>query len=244
MNLTKPKPGRFSNRTSFSKISLVDKTVEAMRHKIITLEFAPGMKIEEKYLMEQIDVGRTPLREALKVLISEGLVVSYGANATYVKEISLKSAKELFDALYFVGDLIFNLASIGPKNVVLMKKLENMAEQIEKAVAERRMHDFVSLNADFHKTLATVAHNEYLQQFLTRLYSEEMRMSYAMAALDPDDLLVSQHYRNVLKDHREFIELLDKGEVDRLKQVYRRHLSLGQRKLFLYFTSKTVPFES
>jgi DNA-binding GntR family transcriptional regulator len=119
-----------------------------------------------------------------------------------------------------------------------------MAEQIEKAVAERRVHDFVSLNADFHKAIGTVARNEYLQQFLTRLYCEEMRLSYAMAALDANDLLVSEHYRNVLKDHREFIDLLEKGEVDRLKQVYRRHLALGQRKLFLYFTSKTDTFES
>jgi DNA-binding GntR family transcriptional regulator len=215
-----------------------------MRHKIVTLEFVPGMKIEEKYLMEQIGVGRTPLREALKVLISEGLVVSYGANAIYVKEISLKSAKELFDALYFVGDLIFNLASFGPMIAPLLKKLGSMAEKIEKAVAERRMHDFVSLNADFHKTLGTVARNEYLQMFLTRLYCEEMRLSYAMAALDQNDLPVSEHYRNILKDHREFIDLLEKGAVERLKEVYRRHLSLGQRKLFLYFTSKTDTFES
>lgn len=244
MNLTKTKPSRFRSTASFSKISLVDKTVEAIRDKIIKLEFAPGLKIEERYLMEQIGVGRTPLREALKVLISEGLVVSYGANATYVKEISVKSSKELFDALYFVGDLIFNLASFGPRNEELLKKLKNMAEQIEKAVAERRLHDFVSLNADFHKTLGTVSRNEYLQQFLTRLYCEEMRMSYAMATLDSNDLLLSEHYRNVLKDHREFIELLDKGEVSKLKQVYRRHLSLGQRKLFLYFTSQTKTFES
>ena len=244
MNLTKTKPSRVSNTASSFKISLVDKTVEAMRHKIIMLEFAPGTKIEEKYLMEHLDVSRTPMREALKVLISEGLVVSNGANATYIKEISLRSAKELFDALYFVGDLIFNLASFGPKNAPLLKKLGNMAEQIEKAVAERRVHDFVSLNADFHKAIGTVARNEYLQQFLTRLYCEEMRLSYAMAALDENDLLVSEHYRNVLKDHREFIDLLEKGEVDRLKQVYRRHLALGQRKLFLYFTSKTDTLES
>ncbi len=202
------------------------------------------MKIEEKYLMEHIDIGRTPLREALKVLISEGLVISYGANATYVKEISLKSAKELFDALYFVGDLIFNLASFGPKNAPLLEKLGSMAGQIERAVSERRMHDFVSLNADFHKTIGTVTRNEYLQQFLTRLYCEEMRLSYAMAAVDQSDLLLSDHYRNVLKDHREFIELLKKGKVDQLKEVYRRHLSLGQRQLFSYFTSKTDTLEN
>jgi predicted HTH transcriptional regulator len=82
MNLTKTKPSRVGNAASSFKISLVDKTVEAMRHKIIMLEFAPGTKIEEKYLMEHLDVSRTPMREALKVLISEGLVVSNGAKVS------------------------------------------------------------------------------------------------------------------------------------------------------------------
>jgi DNA-binding GntR family transcriptional regulator len=180
----------------------------------------------------------------LKVLIAEGLVVSYGANATYVKEISLKSAKELFDALYFVGDMIFNLASFGSKNEDLIKNLELMAKKIEKAVAEKRMHNFVRLNADFHKQLGTVARNEYLQEFLSRLYCEEMRLSYAMSAMDQNDLLVLEHYQNVVSDHRELIGLLKKGDAKHLKKVYRRHLALGQRKLFLYFTSKTDTFES
>ena len=78
-----------------NKKSITTQAYELLKEKMVSMELAPGMKLEEQDLMDRLNLGRTPIREAIKMLIAEGLVVSHGTNATYVEELTLKSTKDL-----------------------------------------------------------------------------------------------------------------------------------------------------
>ena len=120
------------------KESLATKAYNLIKQKIITLEFKPGMKLEEKDLAGNIGLGRTPIREAIKMLISEGLIINYGSNSTYVKDFSLKASKDLMSILYHLGNIIFDLANLnGDLDPEIKGQLEELYEEMDEDVKKR-----------------------------------------------------------------------------------------------------------
>ena len=218
------------------KESLATKAYNQIKQKIITLEFRPGMKLEEKDLAVTIGLGRTPIREAIKMLVSEGLVINYGSNSTYVKDFSLKASKDLMTLLYHLGNIILDLASVnGDFDPEIRGQLEELYEKMDEDVKKRDYLKFVEHNSSFHKALAKIANNEYLDLFIDRLYNEEIRLSFILSGEKVNLTPTRQHYEKMQTQHRELIGLLKKRDFEALKASYHSHLKEGQKRLIDYF---------
>jgi GntR family transcriptional regulator, rspAB operon transcriptional repressor len=215
---------------------LADKAYDLIKKKIITLEFKPGMKLEEKDLKEEIRIGRTPIREAIKMLISEGLIVNYGKKAIYVKDLSLKSAKNLMSLLYHLGDVIFSMANPNEDYVSSIDQLESLYKRMSEAIQRSEYSDYVVHNSNFHKQLAKIANNEYLDDLLERLYNEEKRLSFILSLEKLHEISLKEYYEKVQNQHKEIINLLKVKDFEGLKRAYHDHMKVGQTKLFNYFT--------
>ncbi len=219
------------------KKPLVIQAYELLKEKIITLQFGPGMKLEEQKLVENLSLGRTPIREAVKMLISEGLIVSYGSNSTYVKDLTLKSARDLFALLYRLGDVIFDLVDFANDFTEVLDEVERLYPQMDDAVIRGDVPAFAQLNAAFHKQLARVAGNEYIESLLERLYCEEVRLAYilslSLGAAKGTPFLI--YYQTLQRQHHDFIEQLRSKDIVGLKNTYRDHLAFGQKRLLAYF---------
>jgi DNA-binding GntR family transcriptional regulator len=223
------------------KKTLVVQAYELLKEKIVTMEFAPGLKLEEQTMMERLKLGRTPVREAVKMLISEGLIVSNGPNATYVKELTLKSAKDLFLILRHMGDVIFALADPDEDYREILNSLETIYRQMDQAIDKGDIPNFAKLNARFHREMAKIAKNEYLDDLLERLYSEELRLAFALS-LPLGKLkgtLYKSYYNMIQGQHRELIELLKIKDLRKLRTTYRDHLISGQKRILAFFADNT-----
>ena len=218
------------------KESLVDKAYSLIKKKIITLEFKPGMKLEEKALISEIGIGRTPIREAIKMLISEGLIISFGKNSIYVKELTLKSARDLMSLLYYLGDVIFSLASRNEDYTILIRELENHLLRMEEAIRKEEYSDFALHNSKFHKTLAKISGNEYLEALFDKLYNEEKRLSFIISLEKLNGDPIRSYYEKVQEQHQELVELLKTKNFEGLKKAYQTHMKVGQTRLFRYFS--------
>ncbi|MAO80463.1 MAG: GntR family transcriptional regulator, partial [Nocardioides sp.] len=75
--------------TSASSSSLADRAYEALRHRLVMLDIAPGDVINEAALSAELEVGRTPIREALKRLEGAHLVVSYPRRGTFAANVDI-----------------------------------------------------------------------------------------------------------------------------------------------------------
>jgi DNA-binding GntR family transcriptional regulator len=212
---------------------LVDKAYNLIKKKIITLQYEPGKKIEEKALMSDVGVGRTPIREAIKMLISEGLVVSYGTNSVYVKDISLKACRDLMALLTCLGNVIFDLANQNNSFALEIEELEALNRNMEQDVKEGNYLDFITNNGLFHKTLAKISRNEYLVAFINNLYNEEMRLAFTLSEnlLSPEE-----HYERVQAQHTEVVKFFKEGDFENLKNAYQTHMKYGQKRLIDYFS--------
>jgi GntR family transcriptional regulator, rspAB operon transcriptional repressor len=221
--------------TKNRKEPLADKAYNLIKKKIVTLEFKPGAKMEEKDLMNEIGIGRTPIREALKMLISEGLIVTYGKNAIYVKDLSLKSAKDLMLLLYNLGKVIFSMANPNEDNSCIIDRLENLYKNMSEAIQKAEYSDFVVHNSNFHKALALLANNDYLNSLFDRLYNEEIRLSFILSLEKLHESSVKEYYQKVQQQHRAIIDLVKVKDFEKLKHEYQNHMKIGQTKLLNYF---------
>ena len=175
MNTAKRRKGRI-------KKSLAIQAYELLKEKMTILELPPGMKLEEQNLMDMLKFGRTPIREAIKMLISEGLIVSYGTNATYVKNVTLKSAKDQRRFVSAIGAVAFDLANPYGDFSDIIQNLDSICQEMDEVIKQMDMQAFTMLNAEFHKTLAKAADNEFVDELFEKLYFLEARQGFIVAA--------------------------------------------------------------
>jgi DNA-binding GntR family transcriptional regulator len=170
------------------------------------------------------------------MLISEGLIISFGKNSIYVKELTLKSARDLMSLLYYLGDVIFSLASRNEDYAPLICELENHLRHMEEAIQKEEYSDFALSNSIFHKTLAKMANNEYLETLFDKLYNEEKRLSFIISLEKLNGDSVKGYYEKVQEQHRELVQLLKAKDFEGLKKAYQTHMKVGQTRLFRYFS--------
>jgi DNA-binding GntR family transcriptional regulator len=226
-----------NKKKAAGKKPLVVQACELLKEKIITMEYAPGMKLEEQILMENLKLGRTPVREAIKMLVSEGLIVSNGPNATYVKELTLKSAKDLFRMLYHIGDVIFSLADPDEDYKEIIRSLESIYRQMKQSILKGDIANFAKQNAEFHRQMAKIAKNEYLDDLLGRLYCEELRLAFALSLPlgEVKGTPYKSYYKMIQEQHRELIEMLKIKDLRKMRTAYRDHLASGQMRISVFF---------
>jgi len=224
-------------KRAVKKIPLLKIAYESLKEKIVTLEIEPGMKLEEQDLMEMLKMGRTPIREALKMLISEGLIISYGTNATYVKDMTLKSVKDLRQIINSLGTIAFDLANPHDDFSDIIDKLEFSYRMMDKSIQKGDIRQFVKLNTEFHKIMSKIADNAFLDDALEKIYFFETRRIYLIASSVGEKMETKyiNYYKDVQKHHRELIDSLGKKDFKRLKEVYKEHMALAQNRLNMYF---------
>ena len=137
-------------------LNLQGQAYKAIRKKIIYSELEPGAKISEKELEKTLNIGRTPIREALIQLRNQELVYTIPQSGTYISKIDLKSAS---NARYVRETLERSIlaecsAKIDDKG---KKALEAILLETENATARRGISDFFQLDSAFHRTCFEIA---------------------------------------------------------------------------------------
>ncbi|WP_298934128.1 GntR family transcriptional regulator [uncultured Ramlibacter sp.] len=151
---------------SLAPRALYEEVAELLRQRIYRRELAPGSWIDEMKLAEEYGISRTPLREALKVLATEGLVTMKVRRGAYVTEVS---DKDLSDVYHLLSLLESDAAGVVAQSATdaEIKELQALHAQLEKAVADTDR--FFTLNERFHMRLLEIAGNRWRDQMVADL---------------------------------------------------------------------------
>lgn len=150
-----------------------DRAYAWIRDRIFAGEFAPRAHLKEQELAARIGVSRSPVRDALRRLAGEGLVVAERDRGTYVKEFSRDEVAEIFQlraALEAYASAIAAQRIQAPQ----LERLEALAAEMEGLARERRgdpISRFSVLNNDFHRGILAVANSPRLEALLDPLIS-------------------------------------------------------------------------
>ncbi|MHB1199923.1 MAG: GntR family transcriptional regulator [Polaromonas sp.] len=202
---------------SLSPRALYEEVAELLRQRIFNRELIPGSWIDELKLAEEYGISRTPLREALKVLATEGLVTMKVRRGAYVTEVS---ERDLADVYHLLALLESDAARVvaAQANESQLKELQSLHNELEKAADNRER--FFEINEAFHMRLLEIANNRWRDLMVADLRK-------VMKLNRHNSLLKSGRIEESLAEHRAIMAALAARDSDASAQRMREHFRNG-----------------
>ncbi|MFI0859166.1 GntR family transcriptional regulator [Streptomyces smyrnaeus] len=205
--------------------SIQAQVIAEMRGRIISGEIDPGDPLSELALAEEFGVSRTPVREALKQLQTEGLVEIRPRVGTFVTTPSRREITELFEMKELLeGAAARLLAQRG--RVPETDRLQENLKEADAAVARDDHERYAELVGEFHELLITGADNHKLEAHYRTLMNQLAYSRLVKTSLSqPGRPLQSD------REHHLVVELIVEKDGDSAEQVMREHVRASRRAL-------------
>ncbi len=173
---------------------------ETLRDAIINQTLEPGERLMEIQLAEEMGVSRTPVREAIRKLELEGLVIMVPRKGAYVAGISVKDIHEVFEVRASLEGLAASLAA----QRITPEELDEMEKSLFLEAGElegNNLRSIVEIDTTFHDLLYKAARNEKLFQMVNNLQEQLQRFRSASLARPGRS-------KTALEEHRKILEAL------------------------------------
>lgn len=198
--------------------ALYEQVAERLRTRILAHTLPPGSWIDEQSLAAEYGISRTPLREALKVLASEGLVTMKLRRGAYVTEVSERDLSEVFHLLALLeSDAAAAVASSASD--AQLAELAALHQQLETTVADRDA--FFRANEQFHIRLLQIADNRWRLQLVNDL-RKVMKLNRHHSLFKQGRLEAS------LAEHCQIMAALEARDAARVKRLMQQHINHGR----------------
>jgi DNA-binding GntR family transcriptional regulator len=202
---------------SIPRRSLHDELTERLRTLITRGDLAPGEKVPEKDLCKQFGVSRTPLREALKVLASEGIVTLRPNRGAMVTALTAEELEEVFPVMGALEALSGEIACkrITDREVQTIRKLHEAMVQHWK---NGELQPYFRLNQRIHEAILEATRNETLKSIYRGLSGRILSARY-IANMSP------ARWAKAVEEHDAILKALDARDSARLSKILKAHLA-------------------
>jgi DNA-binding GntR family transcriptional regulator len=190
--------------------------VARVRDMIIEGELTPGTRIHEGNLGGKLGVSRTPLREALKFLASEGLVELSPGRGAVVRQFS---AKDVYDSLVVLGALEGLAGRLACEQATDedIREVRRLHDHMMEMYASRDRLPYFKLNQNIHSAILRLTKNEALAYVHGTLQARLRRIRY-IGNEGPEK------WAAAVADHEEIISALEARDAERLSKVLTVHM--------------------
>ena len=220
--------GQFILEKLAKTVSLADQAYEMIRQEITSGKLAPNQDLPEEKLATDLGISRTPLREALRKLALEGLVVLHKGRpatvATFTKEDSLHQM-ELRRVLE-----TYNIEKIAanPDSKLIRSLKKNVDKQMQ-AVTANDFPSFIDLDREFHLLLAEKSHNPKLRSIIETVNTGVNRAFLVLS----NTLLITS--KEAVAEHTLILKALEKQDSQQAKAAMEEHMANIERRFLIYF---------
>lgn len=201
---------------------LSEKAYHLIKEKIITLELEPLSVIDEQALMEDLGLGRTPIREALHRLAAEGLVIIAPRRGMFVADISITDLQKIFEVRMLLEGFCARLAAERASRAQIAEMEAVIAELQD--VEDGDAAALISIDKRLHKLFYEAADNEFLADSLDPLHALSVRMWYLVLDRLP-------HVHDSIAEHIAVVNSLKARDADQAEALLRQHIVNFQRQI-------------
>lgn len=202
-------------------LPLRDVVFNTLRQAILRGEMEPGERLMEIQLAQKLGVSRTPIREAIRKLELEGLVIMIPRKGAEVAHITEKDMKDVLEVRCTLEELAMTLAC---KNVTpsQLEELRRANKVFEAAVVSKDVVKIVDADVSFHDVIYAMTNNARLIQIINKLREQmyRYRLEYVKDA---------RTHSILISEHNDIINNLEKKEVEKSKAVMRQHIQNQER---------------
>ncbi|MGF6872391.1 DNA-binding GntR family transcriptional regulator [Paraburkholderia sp. MM5477-R1] len=202
---------------------------EELRKQILTLQLKPGAPLDEVSLAEQFGLSRSPVRDALARLTSEGLVTILPNRTTLVTPFEIEEFPKYISALDLIQRAVTRLAALHRTDTDLarIRKADDVYMQ---AVASGDFQAMSETNKALHMAIAHAANNPYFVGYYERLLGEGQRLLH----LHFDFTVTSPTAAKLGRDHDELIEAIARKDAEAAEKAAHEHTMLFQKRFLDY----------
>ena len=143
--------------------TLREQVVEILRHKILSGEIKPGERIIEAKVAEELKVSRGPLREALRQIEEEGLVVYEAQKGCVVKTMTYEEMQETYLIQSTLEKLAVQMCG-GEISKEQDEEMQKLVLSMEKAANQKNLYEVIKFDEQFHECIVKTAHSEKLHR--------------------------------------------------------------------------------
>jgi DNA-binding GntR family transcriptional regulator len=205
-------------------VSLYEEVAELLRQRIFrrtTGDLEPGSWIDELKIAQEYGISRTPLREALKVLATEGLVTMKVRRGAYVTEVSEQDLTDVYHLLSLLeSDAAGVVAEIATETQ--LNQLVNLHNGLEAVFVTQPLdtEQFFKINEQFHMALLTIANNRWRDQMVADLRK-------VMKLNRHNSLLKAGRIAESLAEHRSIMAALTSRDTKAAVKAMQAHFKSG-----------------
>ncbi|NLL37639.1 MAG: GntR family transcriptional regulator [Fretibacterium sp.] len=189
-----------------------------VKRRILSLEYPPGLILQERALAADYGVSRTPVREAVQRLAQEGWLEIHARRNIRVRTPSAEKLRKLFLARYLLERDALELLFAGNLQKKAGARMRLLLQRMDESCSS--LFSFISFDQDFHAVPFMMLGNDYLKSFWGSV-SEDMIWFGMMA-------MCAERYDDVLHEHFQVIEALEEESFERALSVLLNHLDVTE----------------
>jgi DNA-binding GntR family transcriptional regulator len=202
---------------------LADRAYEELRDRIVTLEIPPGAPIDEVQLGEELQMGRTPVREAIKRLALENLVTVFPRRGTFASEINITDLAHVADVR---GQLEAHAAYRAAQRLTDAQRedLNLLLTELQHSRGTDDLETLMALDARVHRFIYRCTGNPYLEETLTRYFNLSLRIWHLVLDRLP-------HLFARVHEHDELLRAIADGDGRRARRILSEHIATFEREI-------------
>jgi len=204
---------------TIKRITLHEEIAVNLKEMIMAGELKEGDKIKEDELCSSMGISKTPLREALRVLSTEGLIKHVPNRGSYVTKPTFEEIKEMFDVMSALEG-VCALTAAEKMTSKDLSHLEKLHKKLEENFKCQDRKTYIHYNNLYHTFLQEIAGNRTLNNIVNGLRQKILLHRF-------QSLNLPERFEESINEHREFLEAFRKKDSKMAEALMRSHLKKG-----------------
>ena len=200
--------------------SLAERTYIQLREDIITVRLPPGTLLREPELMQRLDVGRTPVREALLRLQRDGFVVVVARGGTFVSNIDISDLTAIYEARARIESWATRLAA-QRLNESERGEAKALIEALQALLFPGDLDALLALDRRIHRFIYRSAKNSYLYETLDHYHNLSLRILHVALRRFPS---LIPGLDQVVQEQTQMLEAVCRGDADTAERIALHHV--------------------
>ncbi len=189
---------------------------EQIKEMIFRMELLPGARVPELQISAKLDIGRTPIHDALRKLEAEGLVRTDHNKGAVITCFSDEEISQIGE-IRMLQDMTSALLASRYGNAADYERLDQLADDCQRAAAQGDVYGRICLDSDFHMEIARISGNERLTQQQEKIY-QQVHLIQVSKYTDIENSLTQIHH------HKPLVQAIRTGDLKEIRRLSCRHV--------------------
>jgi DNA-binding GntR family transcriptional regulator len=202
---------------------LADRAYEELRDRLVTLQIKPGEPIDEDQLGRELDMGRTPIREAIKRLALENLVTVFPRRGTFAAEINITDLAHITDVRQALeGQAAYRAAE--RLTDAQRDELMQLLDELHQSRGSDDMPALMALDTRVHRFIYQLSGNPFLEETLYRYFNLSLRIWYLVIDRLP-------HMFQRVHEHEPLLEAIAERNPELAREIVAGHVATFESEI-------------